>query len=770
MNTKTTRRAGGFLLLLSLVSCAATSGDPATVAQAGGQTEGLLTLERLHETPDFAAQGFGPARWLADGTGYTTLLPAAGEGGGRDIVRFDPQTGEIDVLVPAARLVPEGAVAPLAIDDYAWSEDGRFVLIFTNTKRVWRVNSRGDYWVLDLDTGTLRQMGAEFAPSTLMFAKFSPDATRVAYVQRNDIYVQGIEAGTIMRLTHDGSDTIINGNFDWVYEEEFGIRDGFRWSPDGTRIAYWQLDAEGIGVFHLIDFTAGLYSEVIPVQYPKAGTLNSACRIGIVAAAGGETTWLAIEGDPRNNYVARMDWAASSDEVVLQHLNRLQNTNQVMLGDAATGAVRTVFTDRDEAWTEVVDDLVWMDGGKSFTWVSERDGWRHAYLVTRDGADVRCLTPGPYDVESILDIDEAGGWLHFIGSLEDPTQRYLYRIRLDGSGPPERLTPADRPGTHSYQVSPSAKWAIHTYSSFEKPPVIDLVRLPEHVAVGAPLEDNAALAANYEAVERGPAEFFRVDIGDGVVLDGWCMKPPNFDATKKYPVLFHVYGEPWGQTVLDSWGGGNYLWHLLLTQRGYIVMSVDNRGTPAPRGRAWRKCIYGAIGVISSADQAAALRAIGERWSWVDRDRIGIWGWSGGGSMTLNMLFRHPELYHTGMSVAPVPNQRYYDTIYQERYMGLPDDNAEGYRQGSPVTHAAGLRGNLLLVHGTGDDNCHYQGTEELIDTLIAANKRFTMMAYPNRSHGIYEGPGTRRHLFELLTWYLEENLSPGAVSRDARR
>jgi len=663
--------------------------------------------------------------------------------------------------VPAARLVPEGREEPLGIDDYQWSQDGRHLLVFTNTRRVWRINSRGDYWVLDLQSGKLRQLGHDLEGTRFMFAKFSPDGTRVGYVHLNDIYVEDVDSGARTRLTHDGSETIINGTFDWVYEEEFGLRDGFRWSPDGERIAYWQLDAEGVGVFHLIDFTAGLYSEIIPVQYPKVGTTNSACRVGTVSSAGGETTWVQLEGDPRNNYVARMEWAASSDELALQYLNRLQNTNQLMLADVATGEARTVLTERDEAWLDPVDDLVWIDGGEDFTWVSERNGWRHAFLVSRDGTQATEITPGPYDVVSILDIDEERGWLHFIGSLEDPKQRFLYRIRLDGSGEPERLTPADQPGTHSYQVSPSASWAIHTYSAFGRPPTIDLVRLPAHESVRA-LVDNAEMVARVEALDRGEADFFRVDVGGGVLLDGYYMLPPDFDPARKYPLLFYVYGEPWGQTVTDAWGGGYYLWHLLLTQRGYVVMSVDNRGTPAPRGRAWRKCIYGEIGVIASADQAAALRAISERWSWVDRERIGIWGWSGGGSMTLNMLFRHPDLYHTGMSIAPVPNQLYYDTIYQERYMGLPDENAEGYRRGSPVTYADGLEGNLLLMHGTGDDNCHYQGTEELIDALIAANKPFTMMAYPNRSHSIREGPGTRRHLYELLTRYLEENLAAG--------
>ncbi|HIA50084.1 MAG TPA: S9 family peptidase, partial [Acidobacteria bacterium] len=402
----------------------------------------------------------------------------------------------------------------------------------------------------------------------------------------------------------------------------------------------------------------------------------------------------------------------------------------------------------------------WLNTGTEFTWVSERDGWRHVYRVSMDDGNPTLITPGDFDVISIEAVDEAGNWLYFIGSPSNPTQRYLYRTALDGRTEPERLTPTEAAGTHRYDIAPGASWAFHTYSSFGTPPVVNVVRLPSHEIIRTPVT-NATLHARLSALERGNVEFFRVEIGQGVELDGWRMMPPDFDPTKRYPILFHVYGEPAGQTVLDRWGGDRYLWHLLLTQRGYLVVSVDNRGTPAPRGRAWRKIVYRQIGILASADQAAAARAILE-WPYVDPARVGIWGWSGGGSMTLNMMFRHPEIYQTGMSVAPVTNQRFYDTIYQERYMGLPTENEAGFTNGSPITHVDGLQGNLLLVHGTGDDNVHYQSSEALVNALIEKNKAFTMMAYPNRTHAIREGENTSRHLFELLTRYLEEHLPPG--------
>jgi dipeptidyl-peptidase-4 len=615
--------------------------------------------------------------------------------------------------------------------------------------------------VLDLTSWKLQKLGGEAGPSTLMFAKFSPDGRQVAYVCERNLYVQNLKNLRIKQLTRDRSDNIINGTSDWVYEEEFGLRDGFRWSPDSKLIAYWQFDTEGVREFHLINYTDTLYPKITTFQYPKVGEMNSACRVGVIKAGGGRTRWLKVPGDSRNHYIPKMEWAESSKEIVLQQLNRLQNTNKVMLGDVRTGRVNTILTETDEAWIDVHEDLKWLDEGKSFTWVSERDDWRHLYLVSRSGTEVKLLTPGRFDVISIQSIDEEGGWVYYIASPDNPTQRYLYRTPLDGTGKCERITPAKLEGTHQYQVSKDSKWAFHTYSSFGIPPRIELVSLPEHKTKKV-FVDNSELRSRLDELKRMPVEFFRVDIGDNVQLDGYCMKPHEFDTEKKYPLFFYVYGEPAGQTARDTWGGKGYLWHLMLTQNGYLVMNVDNRGTPAPRGRAWRKCVYRQIGILASADQAAATRAIIKERSYVDPNRIGIWGWSGGGSMSLNAIFRYPDLYHTAMAVAFISNQRYYDTIYQERYMGLPDDNEEGFKNGSPITFAHQLKGNLLLVHGTADDNCHYQSFEALVNELIKHNKYFSMMSYPNRTHSIKEGKNTRRHLYELLTRYLKENLPPG--------
>lgn len=729
------------------------------VPSSGQKPAGTLTLERIHASSDLHPGTFGPARWRA-GDAYTTVEKASK--GAREIVRYDAATGKRTVLVSAADLTPEGRKAPLEIEDYAWSEDGERLLVFTNTERVWRRNTRGDYWVLELDERRLTKLGGDAPESTLMFAKFSPDGERVGYVRydENDLYVEDLAGGEITRLTEDGSRTTINGTFDWVYEEEFDDRDGWRWSPDGERIAYWQLDASGVRDFLLMNVTDSLYSFTVPVQYPKAGTTNSAARVGVIDADGGETTWIDLPGDPRERYVPRMQWAASSDAVMVQQMNRLQSRLTVWLADPDDGEARAIYEETSDAWIDAQPDPVrWLDDGESFLWLSDRDGWRRLWRIARDGEVLGAVTPPETDVIGVEAVDEDGEWAYWTASPEDPTRAYLWRSRTDGSGKPERLTP-DAPGVHRYDVSPTGEWAIHTASSFGVPPTVDLVRLPAHRTARV-LEDNAALKKKLAKIERGGHEFFRVE-ANGVEIDGWIMTPPGFDPEKRYPVLFYVYGEPAGQRVMDRWDGTNWLWHLLLTRRGYVVASVDPRGTPAPRGVEWRKTIYQRLGTLTSKDIDAAARATMEARPWIDPDRVAIWGWSGGGSQTLNAMFRYPGTFDAGIAIAPVPDVRLYDTIYQERYLGLPQESPEVYEKSSPITYAENLEGDLLVVHGTGDDNVHWQGTARLVNALVEANRPFEMMVYPNRTHGIREGKNTRLHLYSLMTRFLEEHVEPG--------
>jgi dipeptidyl-peptidase-4 len=762
------------VVLLCVAFLTALSAWP-RVAKAQLSDQLTEMLRRVFVTKEFDAKPFGPARWLKEGESYTTLETSPEIQGAKDIVRYDTVTGARELLIPAAELIPPGAKAPLAINDYSWSKEMQRLLIFTNTRRVWRVDIRGDYWVLDLATKRLQELGGHAAPSTLMFAKFSPDWSKVAYVRDQNIYVEDLAQGSIVQLTQNGSRTLANGTTDWVYEEEFFIRDGFRWSPDGQSIAYWQIDSSGESDFPLIYDTGGPYDVVTQIPYPKfgvypqvkhipypqPGTTNPAARIGVVKVSGGATKWMDVPGDNRDNYIPYMAWAGNSRELVLQHLNRLQNTDDVLLADAQTGSVVEVYREHDNTWVDVVDDLRWVHKGRDFLWLSEKDGWRHVYLVSRDGKQSRLLTPGEFDVIHFEGVDPQETWAYYIASPHNASQRYLYRNRLDGTGVAECVTPPNLAGTSSYQISPDFNWAIHTYSTIDIPPVTDLVTLPGH-QVKRVLEDNHPLRSKIAQLFEQPTEFFPVDIGDGVTLDGWMIKPKGFDPAKKYPILVYVYGEPAGQTVLDEWADQQGIFHRLIVDQGYIVASVDNRGTPAPKGRAWRKIIYGTVGFLSSKEQAAVLFTLEKTRPYINSNRTAVWGWSGGGSNTLNLMFRNSGLYKVGMSVAPVPDQRLYDTIYQERYMGLPQQNTQGYREGSPINFAEGLKGHLLLVHGSDDDNVHFQGSELLINRLVELGKQFDMMEYPGRTHSLSEGKDTHYHLYSLLIRYLAEHIPPG--------
>ena len=752
------------ILILPLIACQ----SPEQSAGQTGQLDSALTIESIFKDKEFKSDSIGQIRWLEDGSGYTKLEDSPNETTddqgekasiGQDIILYDPETLARKVLVQAEKLVPEDDKTALEIDDYIWSHDQQKLLIYTNSKKVWRSNSRGDYWLYDLNSEKLTQLGGDLATeSSLMFAKFSPDDKRIAYVFDNNIYVEALATHAIKQLTFDAGKGIINGLFDWVYEEEFLIRDGFRWSPDSKKIAYWQLDTSGSTDFIMINNTDSLYPTLTKFPYPKVGETNAQAQIGIVDIDKVKTTWAQLPENSRNMYIPRMNWSGNSKQVLVQHVNRKQDTNHLYLANANDGQVKKIMTEREENFLDFYDDARWLNNGNSFIWTSERSGWRHLYKISRDGQEIINLTDGDFDITDIKAVDEAGGWLYFIASPDNVSQRYLYRSKLDASITNQRITPEEFAGFNHYQMSENAAWAIHSHSRFDQPTQKRLVKVDGHQSQHT-LMDNSGLMAKLGTFENAETEFFQVKAQDGIVLDGYLMRPANFDASKKYPVIFYVYGEAWGQTVQDRWRGDSYLWDQFLTQQGFIVASIDNRGTRAPKGQAWRKSIYGAVGIKSSRDQSDALKAMAKRWPYIDTNRIGIWGHSGGGSMTLNMLFRYPEQYHVGISSAPVTDQRLYDTIYQERYSGLLPEYEEGYKQGSPITHAKNLAGHLLLVHGTGDDNVHYQGTERLINELIKYNKQFEFMSYPNRSHSLREGEGTTLHYKTMKTNFFKQHL-----------
>jgi dipeptidyl-peptidase-4 len=765
MSTRYRRLA---VLALSVVTPALLAARQAAPPAASGDL-----IDRIFKTREFTGRPPATAQWLDGGASYVVVETSGA--GQNAVVKYDSATGaKREVAISAAQLTPAGASGPLEIEELSWSADGQRVLVFTNTRRVWRTNSRGDYWLLDRRAGTLKKLGGDVPEASLMYAQFNADATKVAYVRQNDIYVEDPATGAVTRLTRDGTELVINGGSDWVNEEELDLHDCFRWSPDGSRIAFWQFDLHGVGNFPLMYYLGkdreivtqipyprtGPYPLIMNVPYPLAGTTNSAVRAGVVGVKGGEVTWMKLPGDPREHYIARLQWA-DVETLLVQQLNRLQNTVSYLLADAAAGSVREMWRDRDEAFITIgfggLPEARPVRNGAEFLVTSEKDGWMHAYRISREGRET-LVTRGAMDAMSIAGVDEKSGVVYVIASPENATERYLYRAPFDGRSDPVRVTPRDFAGSNSYTVSPDGRFAFHRFSSFDDPGVRELVTLPVHKPVTM-IDDNAALKTKVAALVQPPVEFFKVNAGSGTMVDGYILKPPAFDPSKRYPVLVHIYGEPAGQTVENRWGGSTTLFHRHLASLGYLVVSFDNAGTPAPRGRAWRKAIYGAVGVLSSMQQAAALRSLAAARPYVDLDRVAVWGWSGGGTNTLNLVFRSPELYKVGMAVAPVPDQRLYDTIYQERYMGLPSTNAEGYQAASVINFAEGLRGDLLIVHGSGDDNVHYQGTELLVNRLIELGKPFDFMTYPDRTHAISEGPGTSAHVYHLLARYLTSHL-----------
>ena len=582
--------------------------------------------------------------------------------------------------------------------------------------------------------------------------KTSPDGKSVLYSDKGNLYVRDLHRNRKISLTKNAADgSISNGRAVW--------------SPDGKRIAFVESDQSGVRFRSTLVPGDPSYPEVREVRFARVGEIISTLRVGIVDDQGNEIRWLSIPEPAEGFYLGQVSWAGNSNELLVEKLSRFRDEREFLIADVRTGAIRRIFHESDPAWVIASygknAGLEWIRDGRSFIVLSEKDGWRHAYVYSRDGKEIDLLTPGESDIIERATVDEARGWFYYYASPDNATQKYLYRVRLDGTGKPKRVTPMDQPGTHDYDFSPDAKWAFHTYSTFDTPPVTELVQLPDH-RVARVLEDNKKLRKKIESLISQPTEFFQLKIGDGVIVDAWMIKPRDFDSSQKYPVFVYVYGEPHGQTVLNAWGGSHADYHRVVADLGYLVVSIDNRGTPAPKGAAWRRSVFGSLGPLSTEEQAAALKELGRTRSYVDLSRVGIWGWSGGGSNTLNAMFRKPDVYHVGIAVAPKPQPHLYNAWFQEIYMETRETNPEGYRRSAPINFAEGLKGDLLIIHGTGETNTHLQITEGLVDLLIELGKRFDYMAYPGRDHGLREGRGTAVHLRMLMVRYLVEHLPPG--------
>lgn len=696
--------------------------------------------------------------WTEDGGHYYEFSD-----NGIEIV--NPINAQRTIFLPSAALVPKGQSAALKISDFSISPDKEHILLYTNSKRVWREETRGDYWVYQKKTNQLTQLGKTFPPSQLMFAKFNPQGTKVAYVNKSNhnIYIEDLATGTIKQITKDGTDRIINGTFDWVYEEEFGCKDGFRWSPDGNAIAYWKLDASTIRNFLMINNTDSIYSYTIPIEYPKVGQSPSACSIWTYQLTTDATTSVQVPGDAIQHYIPRMEWSLDSKQIILQQLNRKQNESKIYLVDVATNTPKNIYTETSDSWIDIKSrwnnndpsGWDWIQNGKAFIWVSEKDGWRKIYQIDLMGNE-KLITKADYDIINLKLMYTKGETIYFSASPTNATQNYLYSVSTKG-GTPKRLTPAGYAGTCEYDIAKNGKIAIFDFNNHKEYKRNAVIELPNHNKL---VDFSESLI---KKSENGIAEFFKITTIDHIELDGWMVKPLDFDPNKKYPVVFMVYGEPASQTVLDNFGAGmNHLYQGSMAKDGYIYISLENRGTPAPKGSQWRKSIYRKIGQLNIRDQAMGAKEI-LKWPYVDSSRVAVWGWSGGGSSTLNLLGQYPDIYKTGIAIAAVADQLLYDNVYQERYMGLPQENLADFQNGSPLKYAKNIKGNLLYIHGTGDDNVHYQNAEVLINELVKNNVQFQLMSYPNRSHSINEGAGTSLHLKTLFTNYLKQHCPPGA-------
>ncbi|XZE55005.1 DPP IV N-terminal domain-containing protein [Planctomycetaceae bacterium SH139] len=606
-------------------------------------------------------------------------------------------------------------------------------------------------WVrYDVHSGEPVPEHTDGEPPVIGDSLLSPDGNRLLEHRGGDVFVRELASNERVQISPDASGRDVS------FQK-------LAWSPDGSRIVFVESDSSDVRQRAVLVPDDPSYPGVNHRRFARVGEEIAKLRVGVVDADGQNLQWLPLESPDEGFYLGQVSWAGNSEEVLVEVLSRFRNQRSFFL--ATANELKLIFHEENEAWAVASQGknlgLTWIDAGEKFVVVSEKDGWRHAYLYSREGQELSLLTAGDYDMIDRAAIDEAGGWYYFYASPDNATQKYLNRVPLDGTGKLERVTPDDQPGTHEYVFSPDFKWAFHTYSRLDVPPVVELVELPNHSIVRV-LESNSQLQASMREIGASPTEFLELEIGNDISMDAWMIKPRDFDPEKKYPVLVYVYGEPHAQTVLDQWGAAQIDFHRVVADLGYLVVSIDNRGTPAPKGAAWRRAVFGSLGPLSTEEQKAGLQELGRMCPFVDLSRVGIWGWSGGGSNTLNALFRKPDSYHVGIAVVPKPQPHLYNAWFQEIFMRTRDVNREGYEQAAAMNYAEGLKGKLLIISGSGETNTHIQIIEGLVDRLIELGKSFDYMVYPNRDHGLREGDGTLVHVRMLIIRYLLEHLPPG--------
>ena len=734
-----------FLIQAILFSCLVNAQEGNRGPSNGSVVVPSETRERLREIYEdraFSARSVH-AKWIPDGSAYMVLESETGKDS-QVLVSYDAKSGKSTEVISAVQLTSTGESGQFVIRDYEFSPDGNHILI--EADRLDEGDKDPVHWMLEWKSGTLQQVVAG------RDSRISPDKQKILFSDKGNLYVYSLPEKQTIPLTNDAVEgSIYNGRASW--------------SPDGSRILFVRSDASSVRLRSSLVPGDPSYPEVEEKRFARVGGTITSLRVGVVDASGEETRWLSVPVPSEGYYLGEVSWAGNSHQVLVEKLSRGRDKREFLLADVNNGKITSIFEESDPAWVVASYNknggLEWINKHSAFVVLSEKDGWRHAYVYSRDGEEQALLTPGESEIIERLKVDHEKGWFYYIASPENGTQKYLYQVAVDGTGKARRITPADQPGTHSYNISPDSKWAIHTYSTINTPPVTELLQLPEHKLVRV-LEDNKELRDKVASLDFQATELLKLDIGEGVVMDAWMIKPNDFDPTRKYPVFVYVYGEPHGQTVNDVWGNAMNDYHRVIADLGYLVVSIDNRGTPCPKGAAWRRVISGQLGPLSTEEQAAGLKELARTRSYVDLSRVGIWGWSGGGSNTLNAMFRKPDVYHVGIAVAPKPQPHLYNAWFQEIYMKTQELNPEGYRESAPINFAEGLQGDLLIVHGSGETNTHVQITEGLVDRLIELGKQFDYMCYPNRDHGIRKGEGTSLHLRIHMARYLLNHLPPG--------
>ena len=718
-----------------------------TVVASGQAGAKKITLDDIFKNRKFTSRGFSGYQPMLDGEHYCQVKQDS-------LNVYEFKTGKyVRTIVTSKQLVPEGDTVPLSLFGYEFSSDESLILFSKDEEPIYRRSSKAFYYIYSVQTGKLTELSSA---GKQRLATISPDGTKAAFVRDNNLFVKdlliaGQNSGEVdeFQITFDGKmNEIINGATDWVYEEEFEFSQAYCWSPDSKRIAYYRFDETNVKEYHLT-YYGELYPELYKYKYPKAGEENSLVSVHIRDLSSGKTVHLSL-GEETDIYIPRIKWTADTSTLALYRMNRHQNRLELLLADAATGSTRTIYTEENKYYIEINDDWTFLRNGKQFLLTSEKDGFRHLYLYNMDGTPLRQITSGSWDISSFLGIDEDSRTLYFIAASPTPMDRTLMSADLSG----KMKTISREPGTDRVAFSPGFKYYVNTHSDINTPPVVT-VNTPDGKPVRE-IERNEKLRKTMDEYGFGKAEFFDFTTTDGVKLNGCMLKPAEFDPLKKYPVLFSIYGGPGSQTVLNSWGAFSS-WNQLLAQNGVIVVSVDNRGTGG-RGEEFKKCTYLELGRYETLDQCEAARYLASL-PYVDKERIGMWGWSFGGYLTLSCLTRGADWFSAGVAVAPVTNWKYYDNIYTERFMRTPAENEKGYEDNSPVNHADQLQGKLLLIHGMADDNVHPQNSYDLVTALVGANKQFDEQFYPNSNHGIYSGKNTTSHLYSRMTEFILKNL-----------